>query len=138
MANRFFCEDFRSPCSVVIVLLLLMFCGCRPDEQIVRHRIPKSQSGLETLRAPSKTEADESGSPAEFASHRMVVGVYELERATWFFKILGPIQQVTQSEGEWKSFLQAVTFENGQPQWELPPGWKTGGRQADAFRDAGD
>jgi hypothetical protein len=80
---------------------------------------------LEALRAQSETNADESTAPADLASDRMIVGIYELESATWFFKILGPIQQVTKSEGEWKPFLQGVTFENGEPQWELPPGWKT-------------
>ena len=54
----------------------------------------------------------------------MVVGLFELESATWFFKIIGPSEQVTQVEQEWKPFLSGVRFENGQPKWDLPKGWR--------------
>ncbi len=54
----------------------------------------------------------------------MVVGLFELASGTWFFKIVGPLDKVKQTESAWKSFLGSVKFEDGKPVWELPAGWK--------------
>ena len=64
------------------MVLIVVGAGCRHDEPIVTHRVPKSRSGLESLQ----TRVD--GTPA-IATDRMVVAIYQLDDATWFFKLNG-------------------------------------------------
>ncbi len=108
--------------SVLIVALV----GCRQDEPIVKQRIPKSRSGLESLRTTQQADATAVSAPPMAVSDRMVVAIYQLDEATWFFKLNGTIEQVKQTESQWKSFFEAAKFDNGSPQWELPEGWKIG------------
>jgi hypothetical protein len=42
----------------------------------------------------------------------------------WFFKMLGPAEQVAGRVGEFDDFLETVRFQSdGRPEWEAPDGW---------------
>ena len=57
----------------------------------------------------------------------MVVGLVERPDAMWFFKILGPVDQVNLAEPVWREFFGKLKFdEGGKPAWELPDGWSNG------------
>jgi hypothetical protein len=125
MTNRLLQEQFLQLTLTVVLVTILV--GCKPDEPVVKHRIPKSRSGLEALREPVKVAAN-SGAPnsTQEVSDRMVVGLYELDEATWFLKINGPLARVDATEDQWLPFLEKVTFEKGQPVFDLPDGWSVG------------
>ena len=125
MTNRFTYKQFSRLTLGVVALSFLI--GCKPDEPIVIHRIPKARSGLEALREPSSVASSPGASSAnQEVSDRMIVGLYELDDATWFLKIKGPLADVDATESEWLSFMEKVKFEEGQPAFDLPDGWSVG------------
>lgn len=115
---------------IVFVLQTIFVAGCRRDEPISVQHVPKSRSGLEALRErESETTATSTTDSNVFTgepSDRMVVGMYALDDATWFFKINGPIEDVKKAEPQWRPFLKSVEFEEGKPKYELPKGWTEG------------
>ena len=113
-------------------ILLLMTCviGCFGEDPIVRYEIPKGRSGLEHLREAAGMMGEASAErPAESKEQdRMIVALAMRDDATWFFKINGPVSRVTETEEQWRPFLESVSFdEAGQPVWELPDDWKAAG-----------
>ena len=132
MTNRFVLRYFIPLTCSIIAVFLTAVGGCKREAKIESHRIPTSRSGLEALRSPQNplvSNSLESQSPTD----RMVVGLYELETGTWFFKIVGPLDYVEQTESAWKSFLGSVKFEDGKPVWKLPDGWKSAGERPMRF-----
>ena len=130
--NEFFmtsrlCCLFKCLSQIVAALVLFVaVMGCRQDEPIVKQRVPKSRSGLETLHTTQQADATVVSAPSAAVSDRMVVAIYQLDEATWFFKLNGTNEQVQQTESQWKPFFEAAKFDNGSPQWDLPEGWRTG------------
>lgn len=127
MTNRFVLRYSIPLFCLSIAVLLTAIGGCKRQANIESHRIPKSRSGLEALRSPQNqlgANSLESQMSPQSPSDRMVVGLFELDSGTWFFKIVGPLDKVKQTESAWKSFLGSVKFEDGKPVWELPAGWK--------------
>jgi hypothetical protein len=111
---------------VVGAMVFMAGFGCRPEQEIVKHRIPKSQSGLEALQEPAQPIAQTPTTEKRTPTDRMVVAIFSLDDATWFFKLNGTIEQVEKTQSQWKPFLESVAFANGQPTWKLPEGWTEG------------
>lgn len=117
------------------VLLTVTTCGlwgCKDPETIESYRIEKSKSGLSNFDkvwgAASSETAASSTSPSGVVKDRMVVAIANRPDATWYFKITGPVDTVTATESQWRSFLEKISFsQQGTPQWELPDGWAVGG-----------
>lgn len=117
--------DFRPNCLVTIICLLGVL-GCQKAEEIVVHRIPKTQSELDRLRAAPEPARRSSHAQVAVPS-RMVVALALREDATWFFKVSGPVDQVSLTEPVWREFFGSIKFaSNGKPQWDLPTDWKVG------------
>ncbi len=127
MSRYFFLTAFLIGLAAVAVLV-----GCQKSDEIVVHKIPKSQSDLDKFnRAPVATRP----APSAAVPTRMVVALAMRDDATWFFKVSGPVEQVNLSEPVWREFLTKLTFaDDGKPRWELPAGWSEGPEKA--MRDA--
>ena len=120
----------------IVLTVMVVACGCKPEDAITVHMIPKSASGLDGIRdsaprgsafapAPASTSAAASPSPT-----RMVVALFQRPDAAWFFKISGAPDEVGAVEPQWQKFIDDVKFDvadgSEQPVWELPDGWTTG------------
>ena len=57
---------------------------------------------------------------------RMIAAINDQTDATWFLKMTGSIAQVAAAEIKWQEFLASISFENGDPKWNLPESWRTG------------
>jgi hypothetical protein len=55
---------------------------------------------------------------------RLWGAILPLKSELWFFKVTGPIEEVSQRDSELRRFLESVEFKNGEPVWSLPEGWK--------------
>lgn len=110
--------------TLLLAMVLGLGTGCSEEREIVRHRIPKSRSGLEKLR---ESQAGMSSPEAKQESTRMAVAIFENPDATWFVKIVGPTKQVNETESQWQRFFETVRFEAGNPVWDLPAGWSVAG-----------
>lgn len=121
----------------IVLTLMVAACGCKPEDAITVHKIPKSASGLDGIReSASKNSASPAASAAEAppktgSPTRMVVALFQRPDAAWFFKVSGSPDEVGAVESQWQKFINDVKFDvadgNEQPVWELPEGWTTGG-----------
>lgn len=120
----------------IVLTVMVAASGCKPDDEITVHEIPKSASGLDGIReAASKTSASSAASaaaapPKTASPTRMVVALFQRADAAWFFKVTGAPDEVGAVEAQWQKFIDDVKFDvadgNEQPVWELPEGWTTG------------
>jgi len=55
---------------------------------------------------------------------RMLGAIIEDADQLWFFKLVGPTKEVSEVRSAFESYLKSLTFTDGQPQWQLPEGWK--------------
>lgn len=101
---------------------IFAIAGCSPDPEIVTHRVPKNQSGLDKLQT---TTASPTAKAAPQTKTRMAVAIFDRPEATWFFKISGPESQVDKSESQWQAFLKTIKFTDNEPQWTAPEAWKS-------------
>ncbi|MFK7765823.1 MAG: hypothetical protein AB8B55_01180 [Mariniblastus sp.] len=92
----------------------------------------KSRSGLEEYRKEPRA-ARPTMPVAEKVQTRMVVAIFERPELTWFFKVSGPVDQVKSAEQSFREFVTNVEFKEGQPKWELPDAWSTGGQKPMRF-----
>ena len=125
--------------SLGLLLSCVVRLGCADEEEIVRHKIPKDRSGLEHLRESTGLGGDTSAEKVPAASEkgekdRMVVALALRDDATWFFKLNGPVSRIDETEKQWRSFLEKISFdESGKPMWKLPEGWTTAGQKPMRF-----
>jgi hypothetical protein len=115
----------------LVLAALAVTCGCQPTEQITIQRIPKSESGYLANRQTSQFGPAELKSPTgpltpDQIKDRMLVAVYPLDSAMWFFKLNGTIDQVQSVEPEVLKFFESIEFDNESPKWELPEKWIKG------------
>lgn len=110
---------------LLVLAVALQLCGCQSEEPVVKHRIHKSKSGLDDLRKSDEPEVDAPAN-STLPKKRMLVGLFETEQSTWFFKVSGTLEQVVKYESDCRQFFDAVRFDGNQPKWELPEGWAKG------------
>jgi len=112
----------------IVLTVMVAACGCKPEDAITVHKIPKNASGLDGIReSASKSPASAAKAPANAGSPtRMVVALFQRPDAAWFFKVSGAPDEVGAVEPEWQKFIDDVKFDvadgNEQPVWELPEG----------------
>ena len=123
----------------IVLTVMVAACGCKPDDSITVHKIPKNASGLDAIRDSRESASKNSafaGAPAAMAAAkersptRMVVALFQRPDAAWFFKVSGAPDEVGAVESQWQKFIDDVKFDvadgNEQPVWEIPEGWVTG------------
>jgi hypothetical protein len=84
-------------------LAALTLVGCQ-EEQIRHYRVPKVDT-----------------------SHRMLAALFPHQERTWFFKLVGPAQAVTEHKEEFEHFMSSIRFANEKQRpitWTVPEGWK--------------
>jgi hypothetical protein len=97
--------------------------GCERAETISQYTVPRADQIQ--LPAP-QTEGGASNEPAATAGRpeRMLGAIVSQKDQTWFFKLTGPIPDVTAEEPRFTRFCQSIDFSQGNsPTWELPAGW---------------
>jgi hypothetical protein len=91
-------------CGLVALGLLtaLLSSGCE-KESIAHYQVPKE------TRSPQ----------------RLLAAIVPHGEQTWFFKLLGTQETVSEHEKEFEQFLESVHFgDRGKPGWTLPEGWR--------------
>lgn len=84
------------------VVLLLILAACGDDETVTRYQVPKP--------------------PPEPVAGRLLGAIFARPEQTWFFKVAGDPARI---EAPFLTLVASVSFEGGNPQWTLPPGWRT-------------
>ncbi len=107
---------------VSIACLAIVVSGCR-EKQIEVQTVPVEESSYSFFR----------DTPAKAVPRRMIVGMYDQPRATWFFKANGDKEIVDANQNQILELLRGVTFEQDEPKWKLPEGWAIGPKKTGMF-----
>ncbi len=120
----------------IVLTVMVAACGCKPEDAVTVHVIPKNASGLDGIRDSASKGSAKAVAPANApptatpSPTRMVVALFQRPDAAWFFKVSGAPDEVGAAESQWQRFIDDVKFDvadgNEQPVWELPEGWTTG------------
>jgi hypothetical protein len=106
---------------------LFVSLGCRQAEQIQSYTVPKE---TKVAVAPSSASA-KPGEPTD----RMLAAILPADGQAWFFKVVGPIDDVAKHEKEINDFFAGLTLEvDGRAHWKVPAGWKE--EAGNGFREA--
>ena len=120
---------------VFIACLVIFAAGCS-EKQIEVQTIPVDQSSYGVFRTaqagPQTAERPAQGS-AEKVARRMIVGMFDRPKATWFFKANGDEDTVNDQQEQIVKFFRGVTFEENKPKWKLPEGWTVGPKKTSMF-----
>jgi hypothetical protein len=106
-----------SSCSL---LLLLLACGCKPEEPIRTYTVPK--------------EPGEPGTPTDGQAYRFLGAVLEIdEKYSYFVKFVGPSAVVSDQVKAFDDFVGTigpVGNSNEKPKYTIPEGWTVGPERA--------
>ncbi len=105
---------------------LLALSGCGQKATISRYQVPH-EPPKPTAEMPRKTA---TATATAASAKRSLAAIVPHDGQAWFFKTLGPPEQVAQIASDFDRLLKSVTFADGRPQWQLPNGWtQTPGNQ---------
>ena len=121
----FVASSHRPRRSLAVVAPLVLFLlasvvlpglsGCKKEEGVTTYTVDRKVE--EERRATFKERW--LGKPG-----RLIGVILPHGDETWFFKILGPDEDVKSHVPQVKSFISAVKFEGTEPVWSIPESWK--------------
>ena len=122
-SSAFLATTIRSLQCGLLTLSLLLAMGCGPVDRIEQHTMPRERTGIpEAVRIPA---TQNQSAPA--VRSRMVTAIAALPSATWFFKAVGPVEDMEAMLPNLTSFFQAVRFDaQGKPEYTPLTNWKKG------------
>ena len=102
--------------------------GCGPVDRIEQHVMPRERTGIpEAVRVPATQNPAAQNQSAPAVRSRMVTAIAPLPSATWFFKAVGPVEDMEAVLPALTSFFQSVRFDaQGRPEYSPPTSWKKG------------
>ena len=102
--------------------------GCGPVDRIEQHVMPRERTGIpEAVRVPTAQIPAAQNQSAPAVRSRMVTAIAPLPSATWFFKAVGPVEDMEAVLPALTSFFQSVRFDaQGRPEYSPPTSWKKG------------
>ncbi len=112
------------PPTVLVAPLGLALCaliaGCQQEDPIQPYLVLKDERVQEIGRRKLATK------------DRLLVAMFRQAGQGWFFKLVGPRDQVTRHAADFHQLIRSVRFapgDTGPPTWTLPAGWQsqTGG-----------
>ncbi len=95
----------------------LLVAGC-DRAKIRRYEVAKSVATNETSAVSSSSEAKPK---------RLIAAIWPGSKRTWFFKLMGPPEEVALQQKAFDQFIQSVELDAEGPNgidWTLPEGWK--------------
>jgi hypothetical protein len=106
--------------------IAFLVAGCSPQGEITRTTEPHVE-----YRKP-KAPGEET--PATQMRPTRILGAIapEGDGQSWFFKLMGPAEEVGKQEKAFDAFLASLRFDAKQPKpvtWTLPEGWREGPRK---------
>ena len=121
-------------------IVFLIFAGCENDE-VTKYRVkklkvestepelptPEQLMGQREMTMPDQSTQRSTATTLTIDPARLVTAIVDREDGWWTFKIVGPKEIIDETEPQWKTFFQQLSFDDsGTPKWELPDGWSEG------------
>jgi hypothetical protein len=135
------CHSLRQPIAIVIrqatawaAVIVLLAGGCKKADEIRDYTVANPPGPAETHRMLAAVVTDERSSEATETSpakgEKTAQGDNNQAKESpgpraWFFKLVGPVDQVEESATKFDQFVASIrTGKEGLPKWTLPEGWK--------------
>jgi len=113
-------------CSLLAApMIALSACG-EEEDGISQYDVPKPRKVLEenhvgSIAPPDKPQAE----PVRPVKKRLMGLIVNAGAKTWYFKLIGPDEQVKNVGSEkFLEFVASITFQDGEPNWKVPAGWE--------------
>ena len=113
----------------VPVVATILVAGCGPNDGVRSYSVPKTPEPKPNPPAV----VDAAPDAKDGAEYRILGGMFPADDPVWFFKLTGKASAVADHEAEVDQLLASVRLPAGGkdvPTWELPPGWKSGGKES--------
>lgn len=122
--------------SVFGVLLVSAIVGCEKPAEISRYQVPSEPPQLARDAEPVPGPTAPSEAVSEPIAQRMLGAIIPVGQQVWFFKTMGPVEQISPLRDAFGQLLDSVEFasEDAPPTWTVPEGWSE--QPGNAFRYA--
>jgi hypothetical protein len=99
-----------------LAIILGGLAGCQKPDDIVQYTV---------ARPPHRAApADTAGSELDETIPGQLLGaILPQGKMTWFFKLIGPEEDVKAQTEPFLEFVRSLRFERKKPEWSLPEGW---------------
>jgi hypothetical protein len=106
-------------------LLVWVFVGCGQREEIRRYQVAKqrAEAGENSAVGPIGQMAA-AGTPHGPVGGRMLGAIVPRGDRAWFFKAVGPVDQMADYLDEFRAFVRSIRFAGEEPALDLPAGWR--------------
>jgi hypothetical protein len=131
----------RSWALVGTVVVLLLVNGCKEADEIRSYSVAKPPPPPKSHRMLAAVVPDELSAEEKAAKAAQKAGDEDSGKAkeppmsqAWFFKVLGPVEQVNAAAAAFDQFIASVRIgDEDLPKWELPEGWTAAPAQGSEF-----
>lgn len=107
------------PVALAIIAILGGMVGCGEDESIRIYKVAKSDR-QQGLLSQNRSPMSQSMTDMEMLSAVLPKG-----NSYWVFKLSAKPEVLEDNRDEFRKIVQSVSFEAGEPNWELEDGWKS-------------
>ena len=109
----------------LLAIVLAAVSGCEKQEPITSYQVDKPHVVFEANHvASAQPRGDQAPPPTGPPTDRMLAAYVPHNDQGWFFKLVGPIDAVSEQEQAFRDFLNSVKFDEGaKPAWKLPESW---------------
>ncbi len=109
--------------GALLGVILLATTGCTPNEEITRTTEPRVEYG--------KSDEPKAAHPQVEKIPTRILGAIAAadEGESWFFKMMGPAEEVSKQEAAFDAFVSSIEIGNQKNRpvsWRLPEGWREG------------
>ena len=114
--------SIRKLLSIVYCMMFAVLAvGCSKQEEIARYSVPRVPEKRTYGAIPDGGLERSAGKTA-----RMLAAIVPCGHKTWFFKLIGPDDEVAARQAQFRKFIQSLRFpeETSDPNWELPAEWR--------------
>jgi hypothetical protein len=102
----------------------LGLAGCENRDEIRRYQVPKTAAPTVTPNRDAMTLDSSAPHAVAPEADRMLGAIIPQGQQAWFFKLTGPKEALAPHVEAFRALIRSVRFASGQPQWQLPDGWR--------------
>ncbi len=119
------CHEYHQYRILALIIGLLGLFGCDRQTAITQYQAPKEQVARPAARSTGDAESNSASSSDQTAiAGRMLAAMVPHEKRVWFFKLLGPDEEVAEQVDAFHELLASISFDADRPSWKLPENWK--------------
>jgi len=118
--------------ALLLSAVLFSLTGCGGSEEIRTYETRKpddvyAENHVEGSKPPERVAPPMMSAPSTEAvgePARMFGAMVRVENQTWFYKLTGPVDEVTELVPQLREYIVSMKYEDGKPVLTKPEGWE--------------